>query len=158
MGDPRFLEAYNIRRKEVNDKEEKSATDKRQKLKKRIHNAKVLREKYGHESTHLFEKLNLTECGIYLQYKKLSSKDPGMPKELPERKARCLEWMGRLSPTASPHASDDEEDGYIQDNAAVAAAGLMGLASNDAMVLDELMGEEEVNDEDDEGDGQSDMA
>ena len=80
-----------------------------------------------------------------------------MPKELPERKARCLEWMGRLSPTASPHASDDEEDGYIQDNAAVAAAGLMGLASNYAMVFDEWMGKEEVNDEDDEGGGQSDM-
>ena len=66
--------------------------------------------------------------------------------------------MGCLSPTASPHGSDYDEDGYSQDNAAVAAAGLMGLVLNDAMVLDELMGEEEVNGEDDEGDGQSDMA
>ena len=81
-----------------------------------------------------------------------------MLKELPERQARCLEWMGRLSPTSSPHASDDKEHTYNQYNTAVAAAGLMGLASNDAIVFDELMEDKEVNDKDDEGDGQSDMA
>ena len=81
-----------------------------------------------------------------------------MLKELPERQARCLEWMGRLLLTISRYTSDKEEDMYNQDNAAVAAAGLIGLASNDAMIFDELMGDGEVDDDDDEGDGQSDMA
>lgn len=35
-------------------------------------------------------------------------KDPGMPKEVAQRRIRCLEWMNRPSPPCSPHASDDE--------------------------------------------------
>ena len=31
-----------------------------------------------------------------------------MPKSMEERRARCLKWMGRPSPTSSPHASDNE--------------------------------------------------
>ena len=70
---------------------------------------------------------------MYLQYKKQSNKDPAMPKELEERRARCMEWMHHPSPTASPHASDEENEG---DEFAVSAdvtdgvAGLLGLASD----------------------------
>ena len=102
----------------------------KQRLKKKLEEVKKLREKYGHEITHHFASFNKEECGIYLQYKKQSSKDPGMPKELSERQARCLEWMKRPSPPSSPHASDDEGGiPQAEDNAAV-VAGLLGLASN----------------------------
>ena len=54
-----------------------------------------------------------------------------MPKDLSERRARCLEWMDRPSPTASPDASDDEgepkeDEGDDMDGV---VAGLLGLAS-----------------------------
>ena len=38
-----------------------------------------------------------------------------MPKDLQERRARCIEWMTRQSPTASPAASDDEGDDPMKD-------------------------------------------
>ncbi len=91
-----------------------------------------LREKYGHESTHHFAAFNKEECATYLQYKKQSAKDPGMPKGLPERRARCLEWMNRPSPTASPHASDDESEGeeVADEDVSDGVAGFLRLALN----------------------------
>ena len=132
LSDPRFLEAYNAKRAEVQQKQEKTAVERRHKLKKRMEGVKKLREKYGHESTHRFASFNKDECGVYLQYKKQSAKDPRMPTDLADRRARCLEWMGRQSPTASPHATDDEGDESRddEDNAA-AIASLLGLASSD---------------------------
>ena len=91
---------------------------------------KKLRETHGHESTHYFAKFNKDECGIYLQYKKQPSKDPGMPKELKERRARCLEWMNCPSPMASPNSSDDKSITNKEDAPADVIAGLLGLASN----------------------------
>ena len=40
-----------------------------------------------------------------------------MPKELQDRRLRCVEWMNRPSPTASPTASDDEGEDILADNA-----------------------------------------
>ncbi len=40
-----------------------------------------------------------------------------MPKDLQERRARCVEWMNRPSPTASPTASDDEYEDGLPDGA-----------------------------------------
>jgi hypothetical protein len=81
---------------------------------KKIEGVKMLREKYGHESTHLFARFSKEECSTYLHYKKQSNKDPGMPKDLQERRARCVEWMTRPSPTSSPTASDDEGEDEIR--------------------------------------------
>ena len=86
---------------------------------------------YGQEQTHLFPKFLMSECGVYLQYKKQSSKDPRMPKDLQERCARYLEWMGWSSPTASPNGSniegkEDDEERKDIDNV---VAGLLGLSS-----------------------------
>ena len=77
----------------------------------------MLRDKYGHESKHLFANFSKEECSTYLQYKKQSNKDPGMPKELQERRLHCVEGMDRPSPTASPTASDDEGEDRLPDNA-----------------------------------------
>ena len=97
------------------EKKEKSASMTRQKIRKGMEGVKQLRSKHGHERTHHFVPFNKKDYSIYLQYKNQSAKDPGMPKDLKERRIQCLEWMGRPSPTASPHASDDEggdEDDY----------------------------------------------
>ena len=98
---------------------------------KKIKGVKTLRAKYGHESTHLFAQFSKEECSTYLQYKKQSNKDPGMPKDLQERCARCVEWMTRPSPTASPTVSDDECEDGKQDGAT--DKGVKGEAQWDVM-------------------------
>jgi hypothetical protein len=70
-----------------------------------------MRDKWGHENTHKFVECDLKECGAYLQYKKRKN-DPAMPKGLAERRQRCVDWMGRPSPTSSPCQSDDENDDF----------------------------------------------
>jgi len=112
LSDPIFLHAYNEKRREASEKIEQNAIAKKANVMKKIQGVKMLREKYGHESKHLFEPFSKEECSTYLQYKKQSNKDLGMPKDLHEHRTRCVEWMTRTSPTASPTASDDEcEDG-----------------------------------------------
>ena len=132
LNNPEFLQAYDERQAEAREKEQRAASNKRKMLHKKIDGIKKLRVKYGHESTHRFVPFSREECGLYLQYKKQSRKDPAMPKDLNERRARCLEWMGRASPVASPHASDDEEDvdGLKTEGRAAAVAALLGLANN----------------------------
>ena len=137
LNDPRFLEAYNDKRERVIEKADQAANAKSKRLQKKNQGVMALRAKYGDEKTHQFANFMLTECGTYLQYKKTSSKDPNMPKDLRERHSRCLEWMHRPSPTASPNGSDDEgeikEEGKGEeeepDNMDGVVAGLLGLAS-----------------------------
>ena len=117
LRDPRFLEAYNEKRRDASEKLLKNAHARKTNIAKKIDGVKKLREKYGHETTHLFAQFNKDECSTYLQYKKQSKKDPGMPKDLQQRRARCVEWMSRPSPTASPTASDDEGGDGTQDGA-----------------------------------------
>ncbi len=127
LQDPRFLEAYNERRREAQEKVEKNTNARKALVVKKIEGVKKLRDKYGHESTHLFANLSKDECSTYLQYKKQSNKDPGMPKDLQERRARCVEWMNRPSLTASLAASDDE--GEIQLDVMDCVDGLMEFAT-----------------------------
>ncbi len=109
---PRFLQAYNEKRRAATEKLDRNATAKRTNIMKKIDAVTKLREKYGHERTHMFAQFSKEECSTYLQYKKQSSKDPGMPRDLEERRARCIEWIACPSPAPSPNVSDDEgEDG-----------------------------------------------
>jgi hypothetical protein len=62
-----------------------------------------------------------------------------MPKDLLGRKQRCIEWIGRPSPSSSPYQSDEEEN-YDAD----AVIGLLGIANTDLISRDRL---EEVEDE-----------
>jgi cell division protein FtsX len=57
LRDPRFLEAYNEKRREANEKLEKNANTKKVNIAKKIEGVKKLREKYGQESTHMFAPL-----------------------------------------------------------------------------------------------------
>ena len=60
-----------------------------------------------------------------------------MPKELGQRRSRCLEWIYRPSPSTSPNGSDDEGEGEDKgegeeeepDDMDGVVAGLLGLAS-----------------------------
>ena len=95
-----------------------------------------MREKHGDDQIHLFAKFNMGECGVYLQLKK--SKDPGMPKSVELRRDRFLEWMGRPSPTFSPHASDNEagdDEGsdvyYVGVHDGKIISALLGLGSGE---------------------------
>ena len=47
-----------------------------------------------------------------------------MPKDVVQRRKRCVEWMGRPSPPFSPHASDDELEDDVMDAAAMDIGGL----------------------------------
>ena len=108
LSDPRFLEAYNGRRTDAIGKAEKKAVKTRNKNQKKIEGVCRLRKKYGHERTHRFAGWSGAELGAYLQYKKKPKGDAGMPKGDDDRRTRCIDWMGRDSPTSTPCASDDE--------------------------------------------------
>ena len=84
LRDPRFLEAYNEKRREASEKIEKNMSARKANIAKKIEGVKMLHEKYGHESTHSFALFSKEECSTYLQYKKQSNKDPGMPMDLKE--------------------------------------------------------------------------
>jgi len=108
---------------------------------------KVLRTKLGHENTHKFEQCDKNECGAYLQYKK-QPKDKAMSKDLIGRRERCVEWITRPSPTASPNQSDD-----VENYAADAVEGLLGMAAIGGLRTDMLEGngvEGGVDEDDDE--------
>ncbi len=85
------MEAYNEKRRDASEKLLKNAHARKTNIAKKIDGVKKLREKYGHETTHLFAQFNKDVFLTYLQYKKQSKKDPGMPKDLQERRARCVE-------------------------------------------------------------------
>ncbi len=62
-----------------------------------------------------------------------------MPKDLIRRRERCVEWIGRPSPSSSPYQSDEEEN--YDANAVI---GLLWIANTDLISRDRL---EEVEDE-----------
>ena len=78
-------------------------------VKSNINKVKTACNKHGHESGHMFQKFNLTECAAYLQFK-CHENDFGMPKLVGERRKHCMEVMQYKSPTSSPHVSDVEVD------------------------------------------------
>mmetsp|Transcript_12320 Transcript_12320/g.36213 ORF Transcript_12320/g.36213 Transcript_12320/m.36213 type:complete len:90 (+) Transcript_12320:544-813(+) len=72
-----------------------------------------------------------------------------MPKDLAERRQRCLEWMHRPSPVASPHASDEEGDGL--DEPVDVAAVLVDLAGGAGADGNPFGGDEDEEMEDVDG-------
>jgi hypothetical protein len=67
LRDPRFVEAYNEKRREASEKIEKNVNARKANVAKKIKRVKTLRAKYGHESTHLFVQFSKEECSTYLQ-------------------------------------------------------------------------------------------
>ena len=157
LNDPNLVEVIRKKQDDKVAKIAKSEAAKRRKVRSQIAGVRMVRQKHGHELTNGFASWNMSECGTYLQYKKQSAKDPDMPKRLPERHICCHEWMRRPSPTASLHASDNEEEGgdtmEEMGDPALAVAGLLDLALG--------VGAEEESNEDDDPmgpDGEEDLA
>ena len=73
----------------------------------RIRKVAANREEKGCGEENEFKKWDARQCRDYLQYKKIET-DGAMPKKVGPLRVRCKEVMGRVSPTASPHPSDDE--------------------------------------------------
>jgi hypothetical protein len=69
---------------EARDKLQKNANARKAVVAKKIEGVKKLCDKDGHEIKHFFTNFSKDECLTYLQYKKQSNKDPGMPKDLQE--------------------------------------------------------------------------
>ena len=86
------MEAYHDKRREANEKLDKNMNAKKANVIKKIEGVQRLQEKYGQESTHLFVRFSKDECSTYLQYKKQSNKDPGMPRAL--RNDGLAVWSG----------------------------------------------------------------
>ena len=146
LNDPRFLEPFRQRRIETQKKDDEKKSKRKALHGKLVSAVKVLRTKLGHEIIHKFEQCDKNECGAYLQYKK-QPKDKAMPKDLIGRRERCVEWITRPSPTASPNQSDDEDN-----DAADAVEGLLGMAAIGGLSTDmlERNGVEGGVDEDDD--------
>ena len=73
-----------------------------------------------------------------------------MPKDLPGQRQRCVEWIGRPSPTSSPYQSDEEEN-----HDADAVDGLLRIANTDLISrasesLEEVEDEGGINEENNE--------
>ena len=74
----------------------------------RIKKVKLIRDEKGPGTEAAgFLTWSARQCRDYLQYKRLDT-DGAMPKNVGPLRIRCLEVMGRASPTVSPHPSDDE--------------------------------------------------
>jgi hypothetical protein len=144
LNDPRFLNPFRLRLIESTKKEAEKKSKRKALNSKLVSAVKELRAKWGHETTHFFQQCDKNECGAYLQYKK-QPKDKAMPKDLPGRRQRCVEWIGRPSPTSSPYQSDEEEN-----HDADAVDGLLRIANTD-LISRASESLEEVYDEDEGG-------
>jgi hypothetical protein len=148
LSDPRFLEPFRQRRIKTQRKDDEKKSKRKALHGKLVSAVKVLRTKLGHEIIHKFEQCDdKNECGAYLQYNK-QPKDKAMPKDLIGRRERCVEWITRPSPTASPNQSDDEDN-----DAANAVERLLGMAAIGGLSTDTFEGngvEGGVDEDDDE--------
>jgi hypothetical protein len=100
----------NQREKEILDKQFNDAQRKHGGLLSRIWKVQLIWEEKGHGTeAEGFLTWSAHQCRDYLQeeYKRLDT-DGAMPKNVGPLHIRCQEMMGRASPMASPHPSDDE--------------------------------------------------
>ena len=66
-----------------------------------------------------------------------------MPKDVVERRKRCVEWMNRPSPPCLPHARDDELEEDAVDAADVNIGGLEEAETEEVMQYVDKYGEME---------------
>jgi hypothetical protein len=107
LNNPMVQERIRAKQQEVVDVLAAVVRKKRRDLLDRIKKVGKNRVEKGRGESNGFAHWNNRQLGEYLQYKKNDS-DKAMPKTAPPRRLKCLEVMGRASPIASPHASDDD--------------------------------------------------
>jgi hypothetical protein len=110
-----MLAALDTRTREKTAEAASKLSRKKEILKKNSEGVAALRNQFGHEKDHRFQNFNMTQCAVYLQYKKRPGrKDGAMPASVEDRRQRCVEWIGRNSPSQS--FDDDEENNVADDD------------------------------------------
>ncbi len=147
LNDPRFLDLFRQRQTDAATKLEEKATKTKAQSKKRYDEVKALRAKYGDEKSHLYQTWTMAECSSYLQYKKKMG-DPGMPKDVAERRQKCVEWISCPSLPSTPCHSDVEDDDCNSVDQSEVEAGVVGalLSLGDGGTVglqEEMVGEED---------------
>jgi hypothetical protein len=108
LNNPGLLTKIGQQEKKTLEKQLDDARKKRGGLLGRIRKVQLIRDEKGPGTEAAgFLTWSARQCRDYLQYKRLDT-DGAMPKNVGPLRLRCLEVMGRTSPTASPHPSDDE--------------------------------------------------
>jgi hypothetical protein len=109
LNDPAVVESVRLTHNGKKEQETKKIRNQRRKVQECIKKVAIHREKKGRGELQGFMNWNEQNCKDYLQYKK-NKEDPAMPKGAKVVRARCVTLICRPSPTASPHASDDEAE------------------------------------------------
>jgi len=107
LNNPRLLERIKLKQQETFDCQVALVHKRRRAVFAQIRKVTANREEKGHGEENEFKNWDARQCSDYLQYKKFDT-DGAMPKNVGPLRARCKEVMGRVSPTVSPHTSDDE--------------------------------------------------
>jgi hypothetical protein len=108
INNPSVLGAINLRARVVRERLLKSVRKTRRELRTRIKKVRKIQESKEQGEEQGFVSWTSGNCKEYLQYKREKA-DPKMPTRVGLLRARCHEIMGRMSPSVSPHASDDDK-------------------------------------------------
>mmetsp|Transcript_11680 Transcript_11680/g.16754 ORF Transcript_11680/g.16754 Transcript_11680/m.16754 type:complete len:314 (+) Transcript_11680:1049-1990(+) len=137
LDNPDMLAAFDARTREKAAEVASKLSRAKEKLNRNREGVAALRNQFGHEKDHLFRDCTMEQCGAYLQYKKRPGrKDGAMPKSLEDRRKRCVEWIGRTSPSQSfdddeenNSADEDDDDADMVVNEDEAASALFNMSN-----------------------------
>jgi phage terminase small subunit len=115
LNNPELQRKVELKQQETLQKQIADLRKKRKELLSKIRKVKETRARKGRGELTRFENWDAKNCRDYLQYKRRKDIDTAMPKNVGPLRTRCLEVMGRGSPIASPHSSDDETS-VMEDN------------------------------------------
>lgn len=139
LNDPRVLGAINLNQAEVNEEQRKKARRARGTMRARIDTIANIRQSKGRGEQNGFHGWTTEQLRAYVQYKKVDA-DAAMPTTVAPLRVRCLEIMGRLSPSVSPHVSDNEEEEAEQvETAVVVAEETINAPGEEQMLLSEVI-------------------
>jgi len=82
LNDPRFMVLYHVHHDADAARIEEMKSKRKEKENKLASTMIALHKKYGHKKTHQFQRCDMKECWLCLQYKKQGKKDHVMPKDL----------------------------------------------------------------------------
>lgn len=108
-------------------------------MRARIDTIANIRQSKGRGEQNGFHGWTTEQLRAYVQYKKVDA-DAAMPTTVAPLRVRCLEIMGRLSPSVSPHVSDNEEEEAEQvETAVVVAEETINAPGEEQMLLSEVI-------------------
>jgi hypothetical protein len=136
LNNPGLQRKINLREQETLEQQIADLRKKRNELLSKIRKVEAIRSKKGRGELNGFRNWDTRQCCDYLQYKKTDA-DGAMPKNVGPLRLKCQEVMGRVSPIASPHSSDDEAS-VVEDNEESGNNEDSGLVENTVVVHSDL--------------------